>query len=282
MSDTALPNDEPFADPKRPCALTSSTPSSGSTSSTSDWCTESAWRRRTKPSRSRIDRHAHVGGPVRSPMSSRIRHAQRLWRGVGQRNRDQLGLDSAVEVGQDHRRTYEQLQALGLRRCQVSSLGSDLRGLLREHPQTSTLGLAWPPRPHPRRTSTTPFRATTSSSSISGRRGCPCRAFAPTFSAAAENHPRRRVRQSRHWAEQELSAAAEIRSIPTLDGVQEGNLIFNQPGALPRRAGHLIRRVRNSMSMRRSPRSQTDRVVDPVGRGARYRSTVHRESATSS
>ncbi len=34
-------------------------------------------------------------------------------------------------------------------------------------------------------------------------------------------------------AEQELAAAAQIRSIPTLMAFKKGNLVFNQPGALP-------------------------------------------------
>jgi thioredoxin reductase (NADPH) len=34
-------------------------------------------------------------------------------------------------------------------------------------------------------------------------------------------------------AEQQLAAAAEIRSIPTLMAFKKGKLLFNQPGALP-------------------------------------------------
>ena len=34
-------------------------------------------------------------------------------------------------------------------------------------------------------------------------------------------------------AEQELAAAAEIRSIPTLMAFKKGKLVFNQAGALP-------------------------------------------------
>lgn len=34
-------------------------------------------------------------------------------------------------------------------------------------------------------------------------------------------------------AEQQLAAAAQIRSIPTLMAFKNGKLLFNQPGALP-------------------------------------------------
>lgn len=34
-------------------------------------------------------------------------------------------------------------------------------------------------------------------------------------------------------AEQQLAAAADIRSIPTLMAFKKGKLVFNQPGALP-------------------------------------------------
>jgi thioredoxin reductase (NADPH) len=61
----------------------------------------------------------------------------------------------------------------------------------------------------------------------------PCRAFAPTFSKASENHPDVVFAKVDTEAEQELAAAAEIRSIPTLMAFKKGNLVFNQAGALP-------------------------------------------------
>lgn len=73
----------------------------------------------------------------------------------------------------------------------------------------------------------------------------PCRAFAPTFSAAAENHPDVIFGKVDTEAEQELAAAAEIRSIPTLMAFKNGKLIFNQAGALPPPAlEDLIRQVK--------------------------------------
>jgi len=61
----------------------------------------------------------------------------------------------------------------------------------------------------------------------------PCRAFAPTFQAASENHPDVVFAKVDTEAEQQLAAAAEIRSIPTLMAFKKGKLLFNQPGALP-------------------------------------------------
>jgi len=61
----------------------------------------------------------------------------------------------------------------------------------------------------------------------------PCRAFAPTFSASSEKHPDVVYAKVDTEAEQELAAAAEIRSIPTLMAFKKGKLIFNQAGALP-------------------------------------------------
>ncbi|WP_445170138.1 thioredoxin [Mycolicibacterium sp. Dal123E01] len=61
----------------------------------------------------------------------------------------------------------------------------------------------------------------------------PCRAFAPTFTASSEKHPDVVYGKVDTEAEQELAAAAEIRSIPTLMAFKKGKLIFNQAGALP-------------------------------------------------
>ncbi|MET0932154.1 MAG: thioredoxin family protein [Mycetocola sp.] len=60
----------------------------------------------------------------------------------------------------------------------------------------------------------------------------PCRAFAPTFTAASENHPDIVFGKVDTEAEQQLSAAAGITSIPTLMVFREQILVFSQPGAL--------------------------------------------------
>ncbi|MCV7384494.1 thioredoxin [Mycolicibacter longobardus] len=61
----------------------------------------------------------------------------------------------------------------------------------------------------------------------------PCRSFAPTFAAASENHPDVVFAKVDTEAEQQLAAAAQIRSIPTLMAFKKGTLVFNQAGALP-------------------------------------------------
>ena len=73
----------------------------------------------------------------------------------------------------------------------------------------------------------------------------PCRAFAPTFTASSDQHPDIVYGKVDTEAEQELAAAAEIRSIPTLMAFKKGKLIFNQAGALPPVAlEDLIRQVK--------------------------------------
>ena len=64
----------------------------------------------------------------------------------------------------------------------------------------------------------------------------PCRAFAPVFEAASEAHPDIVFGKVDTEAEQELAAAAGIRSIPTLMAFRDGVLVFAQPGALPAEA----------------------------------------------
>lgn len=61
----------------------------------------------------------------------------------------------------------------------------------------------------------------------------PCRAFAPTFTASSDEHPDIVYGKVDTEAEEQLAAAAEIRSIPTLMAFKKGKLLFNQAGALP-------------------------------------------------
>lgn len=61
----------------------------------------------------------------------------------------------------------------------------------------------------------------------------PCKAFAPTFAASSEKHLDVVYAKVDTEAEQELAAAADIRSIPTLMAFKKGKLVFNQAGALP-------------------------------------------------
>jgi thioredoxin reductase (NADPH) len=74
----------------------------------------------------------------------------------------------------------------------------------------------------------------------------PCRAFAPTFQAASEKHPDVVFAKVDTEAEQQLAAAADIRSIPTLMAFKRGKLVFNQPGALPAPAlEELVQKVKD-------------------------------------
>ncbi len=61
----------------------------------------------------------------------------------------------------------------------------------------------------------------------------PCRMFAPVFEASSQAHPDVVHAKVDTDAEVNLSAAASIRSIPTLMAFRDGILVFNQAGALP-------------------------------------------------
>jgi thioredoxin 1 len=61
----------------------------------------------------------------------------------------------------------------------------------------------------------------------------PCRMFAPVFQAASRQHPDVTFGKIDTEDQPELSAAAGIRSIPTLMAFRDGILVFSQPGALP-------------------------------------------------
>ncbi|GEP34138.1 thiol reductase thioredoxin [Nocardioides szechwanensis] len=61
----------------------------------------------------------------------------------------------------------------------------------------------------------------------------PCRQFAPVFEAAAAAHPDVVFGKVDTEAQQQLAAAAQITSIPTLMAFKGGQLVFSQPGALP-------------------------------------------------
>ncbi len=61
----------------------------------------------------------------------------------------------------------------------------------------------------------------------------PCRMFAPTFEQASEQHTDVVFGKVDTEAQQQLAAAAQIQSIPTLMAFRDGVLVFSQPGALP-------------------------------------------------
>lgn len=61
----------------------------------------------------------------------------------------------------------------------------------------------------------------------------PCRAFAPTFEQSSRRHPDIVHAKVDTEAEQQIAAAAGIRSIPTIMAFRDGVLVHSQPGALP-------------------------------------------------
>ncbi|MCK9187809.1 thioredoxin [Acidithiobacillus sp.] len=61
----------------------------------------------------------------------------------------------------------------------------------------------------------------------------PCKAFAPTFAAAAEKYPDIVFGKVDTDVEQELAGSFQIRSIPTLTIFRQQIGIFSQAGSLP-------------------------------------------------
>ena len=73
----------------------------------------------------------------------------------------------------------------------------------------------------------------------------PCRAFAPTYSAVAEDNPDIVFAKVDTEDQQQLAGSFGIRSIPTLMIFRDQVLLYSQPGALPRSAlDDLIGQVR--------------------------------------
>lgn len=61
----------------------------------------------------------------------------------------------------------------------------------------------------------------------------PCRQFAPVFEKSAEKHEDIVFGKVDTEAQQQLAAAFQVRSIPTLMIVRDGVVLYAQPGALP-------------------------------------------------
>ncbi|MET9532878.1 MULTISPECIES: thioredoxin [unclassified Streptomyces] len=64
----------------------------------------------------------------------------------------------------------------------------------------------------------------------------PCRQFGPVYEGASERHDDLVFAKVDTEAQQELAAAFEIQSIPTLMIVRDNVAVFSQPGALPEAA----------------------------------------------
>ncbi|MDO5494272.1 MAG: thioredoxin [bacterium] len=74
----------------------------------------------------------------------------------------------------------------------------------------------------------------------------PCRQFGPVFEKSSENHPDITFAKVDTDAEQRLSGALGISSIPTVMAFRDGIGVFSQPGALPaNQLEKVIEAVRN-------------------------------------
>ena len=74
----------------------------------------------------------------------------------------------------------------------------------------------------------------------------PCLQFAPVYEAASEQHEDVVFGKIDTEDQQELAAAAQITSIPTLMAFRDGVLVFNQAGALPAQSlEQVIQAVKN-------------------------------------
>lgn len=75
----------------------------------------------------------------------------------------------------------------------------------------------------------------------------PCRSFAPTFETVSEEFPDVVFGKINTEVEQELGAAFNIRSIPTLMVFREQIILFTQAGVLPKSALQEV--VRKSLDL---------------------------------
>jgi thioredoxin 1 len=64
----------------------------------------------------------------------------------------------------------------------------------------------------------------------------PCKAFAPVYEAASEQHPEVVFAKVDTETQIELASSFGIQSIPTLMIFRDQVLVFSQPGALPAQA----------------------------------------------
>lgn len=73
----------------------------------------------------------------------------------------------------------------------------------------------------------------------------PCRMFAPIFDRSSQAHPDVVHAKVNTEVEQQVAAALEIRSIPTVMAFRDGVMVYRQAGALPAPAlEDLITRVK--------------------------------------
>jgi len=77
----------------------------------------------------------------------------------------------------------------------------------------------------------------------------PCRGFAPVFEKASDAHPDVVFGKINSDEQQELAAAFNIRSIPTLMVFREKVVLFQQAGALPGQALQQVLEQAKSLDM---------------------------------
>lgn len=97
----------------------------------------------------------------------------------------------------------------------------------------------------------------------------PCRQFAPVFEETSNKHEDIVFAKVDTDAEQELAAAANIQSIPTLMAFRDGLMVFSNSGVLPAAAVEdLIRQIRELPMDDIRAKMEADAKAREAGMGA--------------
>lgn len=96
----------------------------------------------------------------------------------------------------------------------------------------------------------------------------PCRQFAPIYEAASERHDDVVFAKLDTEANQEISAALGIQSIPTLFLFRDGVLLFQNPGAIPGEAIDDLLRQARELDMAEVRRQVEEQMRQDPGAGA--------------
>lgn len=96
----------------------------------------------------------------------------------------------------------------------------------------------------------------------------PCRQFAPIYEAASERHDDVVFAKLDTEANQEISAALGIQSIPTLFLFRDGVLLFQNPGAIPGEAIDDLLRQARELDMAEVRRRVEEQMPQDPGAGA--------------
>ena len=91
----------------------------------------------------------------------------------------------------------------------------------------------------------------------------PCRGFAPIYEQASESHADLVFAKVNTDEEQELGAAFNIRSIPTLMVFRENVILFQQAGALPASALEQVVAQAKSIDMAKVHAEIAQQQADP-------------------